>query len=171
MNIIALYNVLQGQRQDEGKTRTVITWWHSVTEFTQLLCTLPAQKMAAKLYERGNKHQFNLAKFSWHILDSLHSHVCRFVLTVHWSMVTHHKMVWKGMNMAGLKKQFFRAQKMYAGSSWTAPSHTVTARVKISQNVDVLAKVYLVHLKFEHCQTLRAVSTCTGQNELTVFDW
>ena len=30
----------------------------------------------------------------------------------------------------------------------------VTARVKISQNVDILAKVYLVHLKVEHCQTL-----------------
>ena len=37
----------------------------------------------------------------------------------------------------------------------------VTARVKISQNVDILAKVYLV----EHCQTLRVVSTFTGQNE------
>ena len=31
----------------------------------------------------------------------------------------------------------------------------VTARVKISQNVDILAKVYLVHLKVEHCQTLQ----------------
>ena len=52
---------------------------------------------------------------------------------------------------------------------------SVTARVKISQNVDVLAKVYRVHLKVEHCQTLPVVSThvCTftGQNESTVFDW
>ena len=38
-------------------------------------------------------------------------------------------------------------------------------------NVDVLAKVYVVHLKVEHCQTLRVVSTFTGQNEPTVFDW
>ena len=35
----------------------------------------------------------------------------------------------------------------------------VTARVKFSQNVDILTKVYLVH-----CQTLRVVSTFTGQN-------
>ena len=46
--------------------------------------------------------------------------------------------------------------------------------VKISQNVDILAKVhvYVVHLKVKHCQTLH-VSTCTftGQNESTVFDW
>ena len=49
--------------------------------------------------------------------------------------------------------------------------HSVTARVKISQNVDILAKVYLVHLKVEHCQTLRVVSTFTGQSESTVFDW
>ena len=34
----------------------------------------------------------------------------------------------------------------------------MTARVKISQNVNILAKVYLVH-----CQTLRVVSTFTGQ--------
>ena len=34
-----------------------------------------------------------------------------------------------------------------------------TARVKISQNVDILPKVYLVHLKVKHCQTLRVVST------------
>ena len=40
-------------------------------------------------------------------------------------------------------------------------------RVKISQNVDILAKVYLVHLR---SQTL-SVSTFTGQNESTVFDW
>ena len=46
-----------------------------------------------------------------------------------------------------------------------------TARVKISQNVDILPKVYLVHLKVKHCQTLRVVSTFTGQNESTVFDW
>ena len=48
---------------------------------------------------------------------------------------------------------------------------TTTTRVKISQNVDILAKVYLVHLKVKHCQTLRVVSTFTGTNELTVFDW
>ena len=46
-----------------------------------------------------------------------------------------------------------------------------TARVNISQNVDVLTKVYLVHLTVKHCQTLRVVSTFTGQNESTVFDW
>ena len=50
---------------------------------------------------------------------------------------------------------------------------SVTARVKISQNVDIniLAKVYLVHLKVEHCQTSCALNTFTGQNESTVFDW
>ena len=36
------------------------------------------------------------------------------------------------------------------------------ARVKISQNVDILAKVYLVYLKVELCQTLHVVSTFTG---------
>ena len=46
---------------------------------------------------------------------------------------------------------------------------SVTARFKISQNVDILAKVYLVHLKVKHCQTLHVVSTFTGQNESTVF--
>ena len=46
-----------------------------------------------------------------------------------------------------------------------------TAWVKISQNVDILPKVYLVHLKVKHWQTLRVVSTFTGQNESTVFDW
>ena len=35
----------------------------------------------------------------------------------------------------------------------------------------ILVKIYLVHLKFEHCQTLHVVSTFTGQNESTVFDW
>ena len=40
-------------------------------------------------------------------------------------------------------------------------------RVKISQNVDIIAKVYLVHLKVEHCQTLRVVSTFTGQKALS----
>ena len=28
-----------------------------------------------------------------------------------------------------------------------------------------------MHLKVEHCQTLHVVSTLTGQNEFTVFDW
>ena len=46
-----------------------------------------------------------------------------------------------------------------------------TARVKISKDFDILPKVYLVHLKDKHCQTLRVVSTFTGQNESTVFDW
>ena len=32
-----------------------------------------------------------------------------------------------------------------------------TTRVKISKNVDILPKVYLVHLKVEHGQTLRVV--------------
>ena len=45
----------------------------------------------------------------------------------------------------------------------------LTARVKISQNFDILPKVYLVHLKVEHCQTLRVVRTFTGQNESTVM--
>ena len=40
----------------------------------------------------------------------------------------------------------------------------MTARVKISQNVDVLAKVYLVRLKVERCQTLCVVISTTGQN-------
>ena len=46
-----------------------------------------------------------------------------------------------------------------------------TTRVKISQNFDILPKVYLVHLKVKHCQTLHVVRTFTGQNESTVFDW
>ena len=36
-------------------------------------------------------------------------------------------------------------------------------------NFDILAKVYLVHLNVKHCPCV--VSTFTGQNELTVFDW
>ena len=44
----------------------------------------------------------------------------------------------------------------------------MTARVKISQSVDILAKVYLVHLK---SPTSHVVSTFTGQNKSTVFDW
>ena len=46
-------------------------------------------------------------------------------------------------------------------------------------HVPVLAKVYmymvpvyLVHLQVEHCQTLRVVSTFTGQyTELAVLNW
>ena len=38
-----------------------------------------------------------------------------------------------------------------------------------SQNVDILSKVYLVHLKVKHCQTLRVVSTFTGQYESTIL--
>ena len=34
----------------------------------------------------------------------------------------------------------------------------------------ILPKIYLLHLKVEHCQTLRAVRTFTGQNVSTVFD-
>ena len=49
--------------------------------------------------------------------------------------------------------------------------NSVTAGVKISQNVDILAKVYLVHSKVKHCETSRVVSAFTGQNESTVFDW
>ena len=45
---------------------------------------------------------------------------------------------------------------------------SLTARVK-KQNVDILATVYLVHLKVEHCQIVFVLST--GQNESTVFDW
>ena len=45
----------------------------------------------------------------------------------------------------------------------------MTARVKISENV--LAKVFLVHLTVKQSLTLRVVSTFTGQNALTVFDW
>ena len=40
---------------------------------------------------------------------------------------------------------------------------TTTTRVKISQNFDILPKTYLLHLKFQHCQTLRVVRTFTGQ--------
>ena len=47
---------------------------------------------------------------------------------------------------------------------------SVTARVKISQNVDTLAKIYLVHLQVKHCQTLH-VSTFTCKNESTAFEW
>ena len=40
----------------------------------------------------------------------------------------------------------------------------LTTRIKISQNVDILPKVYLVHLKVKRCQTLRVVnSTFTGK--------
>ena len=35
----------------------------------------------------------------------------------------------------------------------------------------ILPKVYQVHLKVKHCQTLRVVSTFTGKNESTAFDW
>ena len=34
----------------------------------------------------------------------------------------------------------------------------MTARVKISQNVDILAKEYLVHFTVEHCQPLLEVA-------------
>ena len=37
----------------------------------------------------------------------------------------------------------------------------MTAWIKISQNVDILAKVYLVHLKVKHCQVHLS----------TIFDW
>ena len=38
-------------------------------------------------------------------------------------------------------------------------------------SVHVHAKVYLVHLKVNHCQTLSVVSTFTSKNEFTFFDW
>ena len=47
-------------------------------------------------------------------------------------------------------------------AQWLVQHPSVTARVNNSQNVDILAKVYPVHLKVEHCQTLRVVSTFTG---------
>ena len=44
-------------------------------------------------------------------------------------------------------------------------------RVKISLNVDALFKVYrIVHLEDEH-KPYCVISTFTGQNESTVFDW
>ena len=47
---------------------------------------------------------------------------------------------------------------------------SVTARVKIGNKMfNILAKVYLAHLKFEYCQTLCVVSTFTGENESAVF--
>ena len=46
-------------------------------------------------------------------------------------------------------------QKCNVSNHGIAP---VTARVRISQNVDILAKVYPVHLKVEHCRTLCVVS-------------
>ena len=50
---------------------------------------------------------------------------------------------------------------------------SVTARVKNEKKIDILAKahVYLVHIKVEHCRTLYVVSTFTGQNESTIFNW
>ena len=43
-----------------------------------------------------------------------------------------------------------------------------TTKVKISrQNVDILPKVYRVHLNVKHCETLRVISTFTGQNALS----
>ena len=42
---------------------------------------------------------------------------------------------------------------------WITYKLSVTARVQISQNFHILAKVYLVHLKVKHCQTVRVVST------------
>ena len=50
---------------------------------------------------------------------------------------------------------------------------SVTTRVNISQNVDILAKVhvYLVYLTVQHYQTSCVVNTFTGQNELTIFNW
>ena len=47
-------------------------------------------------------------------------------------------------------------------------SPSMTARVKISQNFDILAMVYLVNLS----RTLSNLTcTFTGQNESTAFDW
>ena len=64
------------------------------------------------------------------------------------------------------------AGNYYSKSTFiVTPINPPTTRVKISQNVDILPKVYLVHLKVKHCQTLYVVSTFTGKNESTVFDW
>ena len=56
---------------------------------------------------------------------------------------------------------------MHMSSSCFNPP--TTTRVKISQNFDILPKVYRVHLKVKHCQTLRVVRTFTGKNESTIF--
>ena len=40
----------------------------------------------------------------------------------------------------------------------------------LSNMIDILPKVYLLHLKVKHCQTLRVVRTFTGQNS-QLFDW
>ena len=53
----------------------------------------------------------------------------------------------------------------------TSSHRRLYKQVSKSFKMNILAKVYLVHLKVEHCQTLRVVSTFTGQNQSTVFDW
>ena len=60
--------------------------------------------------------------------------------------------------------------RRYAHQMLRCLNPSVTARVKISQNVDILAKVYLAKVYLvQHCQTLHVVSTFTGQNKSTVF--
>ena len=60
---------------------------------------------------------------------------------------------------------------MVVGNTEVGKYNTLPASVKISQNVDILDEVYLVHLKVKQCQTLHVASTFTGQNESTVFGW
>ena len=68
----------------------------------------------------------------------------------------------------GQSSELRNSQKINVYKTLNPPT---TTRVKISPNVDILPKVYLVHLNVKYCQTLRVVSTFTGQNESTVFDW
>ena len=79
------------------------------------------------------------------------------------------------MFISGSPLTFLTVDEYLYNQAWTSHINLnppVTTRVKIRQNVGILAKVYRVHLKVEHCQTSRVVSTFTGQNgELTVFDW
>ena len=51
-------------------------------------------------------------------------------------------------------------------------NNPTTARVKNQSKCWYTSQgLYPVHLKVKRCQTLRVVSTFTGQNESTVFDW
>ena len=54
-------------------------------------------------------------------------------------------------NNAGFFRETFPIEKLLINPS-------VTARVKISQNVDILDKVYIVLFMVKHCQTLRVVN-------------
>ena len=94
----------------------------------------------------------------------------RRILNYHGVGIFIHHILWPcGTHVSG-KFNFVPYPVLFCIVSINPPA---TARDKISQNVDILPKVYLVHvhLKVKHCQTLRVVSTFTGQNELTVFEW